>query len=115
MTASRGLSRRVEDALAQGLVNKTGDLITAIEEARNLAGFTEADGVDLRMNTLTATPFDLIARTMTAAKAGASESQVLGALAGVIGQQRAEALISQLRAVGQSPGAKVWMAPVVEQ
>jgi hypothetical protein len=52
---------------------------------------------------------------MTAAKAGASEGQVLGAVAGVIGRQRAEALISQLRAVGQAPGAKVWMAPVVER
>jgi len=112
---ARGRVWSGEDALAQGLVNKTGDLITAIEEARNLAGFTEADGVDLRMNIRTATPFDLIASTLTVAKAGASESQVLGALAGVIGQQRAEALISQLRAVAQSPGAKVWMAPVVER
>jgi len=40
---------------------------------------------------------------------------LLGALAGVIGRQRAEALISQLRAIGQGPGAKVWMAPVVER
>ena len=112
---ARGRVWSGEDALAQGLVNKTGDLITAIEEARNLAGFTEADGVDLRMNIHTSTPFELIASTMTAAKAGASEGQVLGAVAGVIGRPRAEALISQLRAVGQAPGAKVWMAPVVER
>ena len=112
---ARGRVWSGEDALAQGLVNKTGDLIAAIEEARNLAGFTEADGVDLRMNIHTATPFDLLTSAMSGAQAGASEGQVLGALAGVIGRQRAKALISQLRAIGQGPGAKVWMAPVVEQ
>ena len=112
---ARGRVWSGEDALAQGLVNKTGDLIAAIEEARNLAGFTEADGVDLRMNIHTATPFDLIASTMSGAQAGASQGQVLGVLASVIGRQRAEALISQLGAMGQAPGAKVWMAPVVER
>ena len=112
---ARGRVWSGEDALAQGLVNKTGDLIVAIEEARSLAGFTEQDGVDLRMQIHTATPFDLIASTLTRAQAGASEGQVLGALAGVIGRQRAEALVSQLRAMGQTPGAKVWLPPVVER
>ena len=32
-----------------------------------------------------------------------------------IAQRVRIALISQLRAVGQAPGAKVWMAPVVER
>lgn len=112
---ARGRVWSGEDALAQGLVNKTGDLITAIEEARNLAGFTEADGVDLRMQIHRTTPFEFITSTMTQAQAGAREGQLIGALAGVIGRQRAEALISQLRALGEAPGAKVWMAPVVER
>lgn len=111
---ARGRVWSGEDALAQGLVNKTGDLITAIEEARNLAGFTEADGVELRMQIHRTTPFEFIAGTMTQARLGASDGQMMSALAGLIGRQRAEALISQLRTMGEAPGVKVWMAPVVE-
>jgi protease-4 len=113
---ARGRVWSGEDALRQGLVNKTGDLITAIEEARNLAGFTEQDGVDLRMRIHATTPFDLIASTMTRAQAsGGSDGQVMGALAGIIGRDRAQALVSQLRAMGARPETRVWSPPLVER
>ena len=113
---ARGRVWSGEDALRNGLVNKTGDLITAIEEARNLAGFTAQDGVDLRMRIHETTPFDVIASAMTQAKAGsAAEGQIMSALAGIIGRERAQALLSQIRAMGERPETRLWSPPIVER
>jgi protease-4 len=112
---ARGRVWSGEDALAQGLVNKTGDLIAAIEEARDLAGFTEQDGVSIRMQVYETTPFDLIASTMSRSETFAGHGQAVGALVGLIGQERAEALLAQLRLLAARPEARLWSPPVVER
>ncbi len=112
---ARGRVWSGEDALANGLVNKTGDLIAAIEEARNLAGATAEEGYQLRMQVHSTTPFDVIAGMMTQANAGVPNASLVQTLGGVIGRDRAEALIRQFGAMQQQPGARVWIPPVVER
>ncbi len=112
---SRGRVWSGEDALSNGLVNKTGDLMVAIDEARKLAGFKEEDGVDIRLQVQNVTPFQLLASMMTQAKVGASiDSRIAGALASTIGQPRTEALLSQLSQMGQHPSTRAWLPPVIE-
>jgi protease-4 len=112
---ARGRVWSGEDALANGLVNKTGDLMVAIDEARQLAGFKEEDGVDVRLQIQNTTPFQLLTSMMTQAKAGGSvDSRVAAALASTLGQARTEALLSQLSQMGQSPSTRAWMPPVIE-
>jgi len=112
---ARGRVWSGEDALANGLVNKTGDLIAAIEEARTLAGVSAEDGYQLRMQIHRTTPFDVIASLMTQARAGAPDASLVHTLAGLIGRDRAEALIRQLGAIQHQSGARVWIPPVVER
>ncbi len=112
---ARGRVWSGEDAQKLGLVNKTGDLITAIEEARTLAGFKPEDGINLRMNIHHTTPFDVISSMMTQANAGASDVKALNTLADLVGKDRAAALVQQIQQIGQQPGAKAWLPPVVER
>jgi protease IV len=112
---ARGRVWSGEDALAHGLVNKMGDLMVAIDEARSLAGFKEADGVDLRLQVQRTTPFELLTSMMTQAKAGgAAQSQLFSSLAAALGPERAQALLSQLSQMGQPPSARAWLPPVIE-
>ncbi|RYD82000.1 MAG: signal peptide peptidase SppA, partial [Sphingomonadales bacterium] len=57
---ARGRIWSGEDAQKNGLVNKTGDIITALEEARALAGFKPEDKIDIRLNVHRTTPFELL-------------------------------------------------------
>ncbi|MEQ1782417.1 MAG: signal peptide peptidase SppA [Hyphomonadaceae bacterium] len=112
---ARGRVWSGEDALANGLVNKTGDLMVAIDEARQLAGFKEADGIDLRLQVQNVTPFQLLTGLMTQAKAGGSvDSRLAAALASTLGPERTQALLSQLTQMGQPPSARAWLPPVIE-
>jgi protease-4 len=114
---ARGRVWSGEDALRLGLVDKSGDLIVAIEEAARLAGFTPEDGYQLRMQIHESTPFDLIMGAMASAPGSgvSQQQQLLQALAGVVGKDRAAALVQQLMQVGQQPSARVWMPPVAER
>jgi protease-4 len=112
---ARGRVWSGEDAQRLGLVNKIGDLIVAIEEARALAGFKPEDGINLRMTIHNTTPFDVITSMMTQANAGGSDAQLMHDLSGVIGKDRTAALVQQLQQLGQQPGAKAWLPPVVER
>ncbi len=112
---ARGRIWSGEDALANGLVTRTGDLIAAIEEARALAGVSAEDGYQLRMQIHRTTPFDLIASMMTQARAGAPNAGLVQALAGLIGRDRVEALIRQAAVMRKQPGARVWIPPVAER
>jgi protease-4 len=114
---ARGRVWSGEDASKIGLVDKTGDLIAALEEASALAGFKPEDGMEVRLNIHRSSPFDLLASTMMQAKAGgASETQIAEALGAIIGRERAMTLIGQLRRLGQpSAGASLWSPPVVER
>ena len=112
---ARGRVWSGEDALANGLVNKTGDLMIAIDEARQLAGFKEEDGVDVRLQVQNTTPFQLLTSLMTQAKvSGSVDSRLAAALASTLGQARTEALLSQLTQMGQPPSARTWLPPVIE-
>ncbi len=112
---ARGRVWSGEDALANGLVNKTGDLMVAIDEARALAGFKEEDGVDVRLQVQNVTPFQLLTGLMTQAKAGGSvDSRLAAALASTLGPERTQALLSQLTQMGQPPSARAWLPPVIE-
>lgn len=112
---ARGRVWSGEDALANGLVNKTGDLMVAIDEARQLAGFKEEDGVDVRLQVQNVTPFQLLTGLMTQAKAGASvDSRLAAALASTLGPERTQALLSQLTQMGEPPSARAWLPPVIE-
>jgi len=112
---ARGRVWSGEDAQKLGLVNKTGDLITAIEEARTLAGFKPEDGIDLRMTIHHTTPFDVISSMMTQAKSGGPDVRMMEGIAKVIGKDRAAALAQQLMQLGEQPGAKAWLPPVMER
>ena len=112
---ARGRVWSGEDALANGLVNKTGDLMVAIDEARQLAGFSAEDGVDVRLQMQNVTPFQLLTGLMTQAKAGTSvDSRLAAALASTLGPERTQALLSQLTQMGESPSARAWLPPVIE-
>ncbi|MDP3492493.1 MAG: signal peptide peptidase SppA [Hyphomonadaceae bacterium] len=114
---ARGRVWSGEDALRLGLIDKTGDIITALEEARTLAGFKPEDGMEIRMNIQRSSPFDLLTSSMMQAKAGgAAELQIAKALGGIIGDKRAMTVINQLRQVGQSgSGTSLWSPPVMER
>ena len=112
---ARGRVWSGEDALANGLINKTGDLMVAIDEARQLAGFKEADGVDVRIQVQNVTPFQVLTSIMTQAKVGGSaDSRLATALAATLGQERTQALLSQLAQMGEPPSARAWLPPVIE-
>lgn len=112
---ARGRVWSGEDALANGLVNKTGDLMVAIDEARKLAGFKEEDGVDIRLQVQNTTPFQLLTSMMTQAKVGGSvDSRVASALVSTLGEARAQALLSQLSQISQPQSTRAWLPPVIE-
>jgi protease-4 len=114
---ARGRVWSGEDAIKNGLVDKKGDLIFALGEAARLAGFKPEDGIDVRMTTHRTSPFELLTSTMMQAKiAGVPEGQILEALGGVVGRDRAEAVLQQLRQIGGQPGgAQLWSPPIVER
>jgi len=113
---ARGRVWSGEDALKNGLVDKTGDFIAALNEARALAGFKAEDQMDIRLNIHRSTPFDLLTSTMMQAKAGgATEAQIAEALSAVVGRQRAQLMIGQLKQLGDPAGVRLWSPPVAER
>jgi len=114
---ARGRIWSGEDAQENGLVNKTGDIVTALEEARTLAGFKPEDKIDIRLNIHRTTPFELLTGSMMGAQAaGSSDLQIARALASIVGENRAAMLIDQFRRISQpGNGAQVWMPPVSER
>ena len=113
---ARGRVWSGEDALKNGLVDKTGDFIAALNEARALAGFKAEDQMDIRLNIHRSTPFDLLTSTMMQAKAGGTtEAQIAEALSAVVGRQRAQLVIGQLKQLGDPAGVRLWSPPVAER
>lgn len=113
---ARGRVWSGEDALKNGLVDKNGDFIFALEEAARLAGFKPEDGIELHMNIHRTSPFELLTSTMMQAKvAGVPESKIIDVVGGVVGQHRAEVLMQQLRRMGASDGAQVWSPAILER
>ena len=98
-----------------GLVDETGDLIDAIHKAKELAGFKPEDRVTIRLKLHEASPFELLSRAMSSAQLSSGEREALGVLTAVIGRQRAEAVLGQIRQLSGRPGAQVWSPPVIER
>jgi len=111
---ARGRVWSGEDALRLGLVDESGDLIVAIEEAVRLAGYKPEEGYQIRMQIHEATPFDLIMNTMAAAQSRDAlwQNRVLTGLAGVLGRERAAALLETAAGLSQQPAAQMTMPPV---
>lgn len=113
---ARGRVWSGEDGLKNGLVDKNGDMIFALEEASRLAGFKPEDGIDVRMTIHRTSPFELLTSTMMQAKiAGVPESRIAEAAGAIVGRERAQVLIGQLRQMSQQSGAQLWSPSVVER
>ncbi len=113
---ARGRVWSGEDGLKNGLVDKNGDLIFALEEASRLAGFKPEDGIDVRMTIHRTSPFELLTSTMMQAKiAGVPESRITEAAGAIVGRERAQVLIGQLRQMSQQSGAQLWSPSAVER
>jgi len=113
---ARGRVWSGEDALKNGLVDKTGDFIAALNEARALAGFKPEDRMDIRLNIHRPTPLELLASTIMKAKAsGAAEAQISEVLGAVVGRKRAQLVIGELKQLGEPVGVRLWSPPVVER
>jgi len=113
---ARGRVWSGEDALRLGLVDRNGDLIVAIEQAAALAGFKPEDGYQLRIQIHQSSPLDLIMGAMASTPGtGVSQQKLAQTLAGVVGKDRAAALLRQWSQAGDKPAARVWMAPVSER
>jgi protease-4 len=105
-----------EDAKANGLVDENGDLIDAIDKAKQLAGFKPEDRVDVRLDIDQTTPFQLLTRVMSgkSAHVSAAEQTAFGALSAVFGERRAAAVLSQVDRLSHASGPQLWTAPVIE-
>jgi protease-4 len=104
-----------EDAQKIGLVDQTGDLMVAIDKAKELAGFKPDDRVTIRLKVPEGSPFELLTKAMTASKVSDGDRRILSALAPVVGDKRAQVVLSQIRQLTGKPGVQVWQPPVVER
>jgi protease-4 len=104
-----------EDAKGLGLVDENGGLIEAIAKAKELAGFKPEDRLSIRLKLQEASPLDLISRAMTSSSMSADEQRLIGALAPIVGDKRAQAVLGQIRQLAGKPGVQIWTPPVVER
>lgn len=107
---ARGRVWTGEDARELGLVDETGDLITAINKAKELAGIDPDDLVRLRIDRPETSPLRVLRGLMGVSATNASPGVAARALVGVLGNHRTAALINQLTAASQR-GAQL-SAPV---
>jgi protease-4 len=111
---ARGRVWSGETAKAIGLIDETGDLVDAINKAKELAGFDPGERATIRLQLYEASPFDLLSRALLVAEASSGERRIVEALAPIIGRQRAAAALSQFRQLSRG-GAQVWMPPLIER
>jgi len=104
-----------EDAQKIGLVDQTGDLMVAIDKAKELAGFKPEDRATIRLKVQEGSPFELLTKAMTASKMSDGDRRILSALGPVVGDKRAQAVLSQIRQLAGKPGVQVWQPPIVER
>jgi protease-4 len=104
-----------EDAQKIGLVDQTGDLMVAINKAKELAGFKPEDRVSIRLKAPEGTPLELLTKAMTASKMSDGDRRILAALGPVLGDKRAQAVLSQIRQLTAKPGVQVWQPPIIER
>ncbi len=112
---ARGRVWSGEDAAANGLVDETGDLIDAIDKARELAGFSAEDGVQLRLRVYQPTPFDIVSGFLANAQTKAGGPGLAELAAAVAGDRRTSAALRQMIMMRNMRGAQVWTPPLVER
>jgi protease IV len=103
------------DAQKLGLVDKTGGLIEAIEEARTVAGFTADEPIQIRLETPRASPLDLLQGIMVSAQAGAVDPGSMQALATLARDRRSGQLLRQIQTMSEVRGPMLWHPPVQER
>jgi len=111
-SVARGRVWSGEAAAGLGLVDRNGDLITAIDLARELAGFSEADGASVRLNMHKASPADILSDAFASAPAASGQAPAVGLLAPLIGEERAIAAVRELRRIAR-PHEAMLAAPVI--
>ncbi len=98
---ARGRVWTGEDALELGLVDETGDLIAAINKAKELLGLQEDDLVSLRINRPDASPIRVLRGLMGVSASATQSTPGVQAVAKLLGERRTRALIDQLTAANQ--------------
>lgn len=101
------------DAKAVGLVDETGDLIVAIEKAKELASLSDGD-VQIRLNIHEASPFELLQGLFVSAKVSAANPELLQAMGAIAGDRRAAAALRDMRAMTR-PGVQASAPVMVER
>lgn len=111
---ARGRVWTGQDALELGLVDETGDLIDAINKAKELAGINPDDLVRLRMNRPDTSPIRLLRGLMGVSASTARPGVATQAIVNVLGEARTNALINQLTAASQR-GAQLSTPVMIER
>ena len=97
-----------EDAQKLGLVDSTGDLIDAVEKARELAGIAKDAKLEVRLQVHKSSPLEAI-QSLLGGQASVSsglspaDARIAGALVSVFGKRRAAVLLQQLRTLSGDP------------
>ena len=104
-----------EDALQRKLVDRTGDLMVAIEEAKKLMGVSAADRVEIRLPTNRQKPLDMLTRALTGAEASMPEAAMAEALATAVGRRRAAVVMQQLHHLSTQTGVQTWTPTIIER
>jgi protease-4 len=111
---ARGRIWSGDDALQRKLVDRTGDLIVAIEEAKKLMGVAADDRVEIRLPNNRQKPLDMLTHALTSADAGMPEAAMMEAVAAVVGRQRAAVVVQQLHHLSTQTGVQTWTPTIIE-
>ncbi|MEZ5938273.1 MAG: signal peptide peptidase SppA [Hyphomonadaceae bacterium] len=112
---ARGRVWSGDDALKLGLVDETGGLIDAIHKARDLAGFSEEDGVDIRLRLHRASPLQLLQGFLVSAEVSAANPEALQAISAIAKDPHAAAALRQIEAMSRQSGTQLYTPPPVER
>ncbi len=111
---ARGRVWTGEDAQELGLVDETGDLITAINKAKELAGINPDDLVRIRMNRPETSPIRVLRGLMGVSANASPATPGVQAIARLLGEQRTRALVDQLTTANQR-GAQLSAPTYIER
>lgn len=104
-----------EDAKQLGLVDETGDLMVAIDKARELAGYKSEDGVDVRLRIPRASPFEMLKGAFATARVAIANPRVVEVMSALAGDRRSAAAMREVLAVTERRGTQVYAPPIIER
>jgi protease IV len=102
------------DAKAIGLVDETGDLVLAIDKAKELAGIAPDEKVRIRLRIAQPNPFDLLRGLAVSAQASAADPAFMQMMGAIAGDRRAAAALRDLR-LGARPGTQLAAPSMMER